>query len=374
MNFLACVKLDVVSSLTLVYGGSRLIDALKGAWQNATGDEVMSEMLDAMITYARLGLPVLPLIPGKKEPLCTGVFQHGFKDATTDEALIRACLAAYPNANAGIRMGVVREDGTAVGVIDEDNKDTKGDKPAKDGRADIDELEARLGPLPRTYTVNTTSINSETGNRGKQYYFIIPNELLDATLKGQLAYGVDLKIRDCYVVAPPSVVNGRTYEADGILGNFAEMPAAWAAACIKPPLVITRTPRSSDGETICTCYGIDMFDVLTVPPRARKSADWYVFGHPIHDSTSGTNLHVRANGGGWKCWRHDTSGDALTWVAVREGFIDCAQAGPLDAETVKQCVAVLRGEGKIREDKPNDEPNSGPRRRQFGLKLRGSGG
>ena len=103
----------------------------------------------------------------------------------------------------------------------------------KDGRADIVELENRLGPLPRTFTAHTTSANSETGDRGAQYYFKFLGELRDAPLKKQLAPGVDLKIKDCYIVAPPSVMNGRSYGSNGDINDVAELPPTWIGERIK---------------------------------------------------------------------------------------------------------------------------------------------
>ena len=47
-------------------------------------------MLEAALEYAAHGWPVFPLAPNAKTPLTA----HGFKDATTDEAQIRALLSA----------------------------------------------------------------------------------------------------------------------------------------------------------------------------------------------------------------------------------------------------------------------------------------
>ena len=329
---------------------------------------MLPPLLDAALRYADNDIPVLPLMPGHKEPLTWDSFRHGFKDATLDTTLIEECWESNPDANIGLRMGVERSDGSIVGVIDEDNKDSKEGQPAKDGHSDMLDLAVRLGALPSTRTVLTTSSNSETGQRGKQHYVTIPAILNNATLKSQLAYGVDLKFRDCYVVAPPSVVNGQMYETersyfmgDGRryefetgLHELCELPEAWAAECIKPAPVIARTTMRNTGGTICERYSINMFDVIDVPASTKRSGDWYAFTHPIHDSSNGTNLHVKSDGSGWKCWRHETGGDALTWVAVREGFVSCAHAGPLDIDTLKECLAVLRREGLIEDE--NERP------------------
>ena len=50
--------------------------------------------LDAALDYARKGIPIFPANPLDKKPLTA----NGFKDATTDEAQIRAWWLKWPNA------------------------------------------------------------------------------------------------------------------------------------------------------------------------------------------------------------------------------------------------------------------------------------
>ena len=298
-----------------------------------------NDMLNAALDYARRGWPVLPLVPGRKSPITT----HGFKDATTDEAQIREWWRRYPIANIGLRMGY----DSGIGVIDEDNKD------GKDGRADVIALAARLGPLPSTFTVYTASENRETGNRGAQYYFTFPGELRDALLKKQLAPGVDLKLKDSYVVAPPSVINGRAYEAAaaGDIDSIAAIPPTWIAECIKPAPTLDdwrhlERPRGA-GLSICDEYNIHLNDVLDVPSDARKTSEGYLIKHPIHGASGDGNVSLNMSRDLWHCFRHDTGGDPLTYLAVREGFIDCEDAGPLDRDIIKRCLEELRKEGKV---------------------------
>ena len=310
-----------------------------------------NELLDAALGYARRGWLVLPLIPGKKTPLTFGNFQHGYKDATTDEGEIRECWLKNPNANIGLRPGYE----SGFGVTDEDNKNEPG-KEIKDGRGDIVALEKCLGALPRTFTVYTASQNKETGNRGAQYYHKFPIELRDAVLKKQLAPGVDVKMKNCYVVAPPSVVNGRAYEAGDINNDIVELPPAWVGEYIKPELTLDdwrgagRRPRGS-GPSICEEYNLHMSDVLDLSANARRTGNNnYLIKHPVHGATGDGNMSIDAGRDIWYCHRCDGRGDPLTWVAVRERFIDCADTGPLDRDTIKQCLDVLRAEGKVPEE------------------------
>ena len=57
--------------------------------------------LDAALEYASGRMPVFPCNPLDKKPLTA----HGFKDATTDEAQIRAWWTRWPNAMVGAPTG-----------------------------------------------------------------------------------------------------------------------------------------------------------------------------------------------------------------------------------------------------------------------------
>ncbi|MGA2885022.1 MAG: phage/plasmid primase, P4 family [Halobacteriota archaeon] len=107
--------------------------------------------------------------------------------------------------------------------------------------------------------------------------------------------------------------------------------------------------NSNSGVTICEQYDIQMCDVIAVPLNARKTSSGYLFKHPVHGATGQGNLFVNPRLNLWYCFRCGAGGDPLTYVAVREGFIECNQAGPLDKETVKKCIDVLRHDGLVPE-------------------------
>jgi len=87
-----------------------------------------TSMLDEALTLAGCGFVVFPLHPRTKTPAT----EHGFKDATTDVAQIRAWWTKTPDANIGIATG---EASGGLVVIDIDVDEAKG----KDGRRSVPE-------------------------------------------------------------------------------------------------------------------------------------------------------------------------------------------------------------------------------------------
>lgn len=72
----------------------------------------------------------------------------------------------------------------------------------------------------------------------------------------------------------------------------------------------------------------------------QKRGNEYSGSHPVHGSTGKNNFTVNTSKNVWHCFRHDTGGGPLLWLAVKHGIIECSQAVP----------GVLRGE-KFKEAK-----------------------
>jgi len=139
-------------------------------------------MLAHAIAYARAGIPVLPLVPGGKNPATT----HGKDDATTDLAQIEQWWTRRPRSNIGVRPlhGQV--------VLDVDVQ--------HGGPAFMEALRDRYGPLPSTWVART--------GQGGQHIWL----RCDGPFRGKLGTGVDIKSHSGYLVAPPSIhPNGNRY-------------------------------------------------------------------------------------------------------------------------------------------------------------------
>lgn len=167
-------------------------------------------MLDAALSYARRGWPVLPVAPGGKVPAT----QHGVLDATTDEARIREWWGANPQANVGIAAGAR----SGLMVLDID--------PRNGGEDSWGRLLTQAGPLPDTPQQLTAG--------GGEHYVVRYDPRIRSS---KLADGIDLLADGRYFVAWPSEVGGRRYEweascdpADGV--DPAPLPDAWAQAIL----------------------------------------------------------------------------------------------------------------------------------------------
>lgn len=167
--------------------------------------------LAAALDYARRGIPVLPLHgiaikwDGERRctcghPKCSSPGKHpktanGVKDATTDEAQIRAWAPLFDEGNIGIATG----EASGIVVLDVD--------PRHGGDASLASWIAQHGHLPVGPRVLT-------GGGGEHYFMSRPDGGLGNST-ARLGKGLDIKADGGYVVAAPSNhISGGRYEWD----------------------------------------------------------------------------------------------------------------------------------------------------------------
>ena len=178
--------------------------------------------LEVALDYAGFGWPVLLLhsIDGGRctcgRSDCHSVAkhprtEHGLRDATTDQSIMRSWWSRCPNANVGILTG--QRSGFVVLDVD----------PQHGGSKTLSDLEGRFGRLPKTLV-------SRTGNGGRHILFQHPGYYVK-TKQGALGAGLDIKGDGGYIVAPPSLHrSGQHYrwEGSGPLSAFQIAPLpAW---------------------------------------------------------------------------------------------------------------------------------------------------
>jgi len=187
----------------------------------------VNELLAAALRYAAAGWPVFPCKPGSKEPLT----RHGFKDATTDPAVIRAWWACWPDANVAIATGAPGPD-----VLDVDNGDDSG-------WSAFNQLQRR-GLLAGAFAF----VRTRSG--GLHAYYAGTGQRCTAKIGGA---ALDYRAAGGYVLAPPSYVGA---DAKGPAGRYeviekrpttgAPFDLAAAATVLAPPR--PRRPRSAQSS------------------------------------------------------------------------------------------------------------------------------
>jgi hypothetical protein len=174
----------------------------------------MTNNLEHAAALAALGWRVHPLRAGSKLPMLPG-WQHA---ATNEAATVTAWWTETPAAGIGIATGA------PVFVLDVDTANGKA------GAASLAALIAQHGPLPQTLT-------SRTASGGLHYYFASAEPIRNSA--GKVGDGLDIRGAGGFVVAPPTIIDGRAYQwAD--LPPIAPAPAWLVAAALAAAPVADR--------------------------------------------------------------------------------------------------------------------------------------
>jgi hypothetical protein len=142
-----------------------------------------STALEVALAYARAGIPVFPCNPLNKRPLT----RHGFKDATTNETVIKGWFEIWPNALNGVPCGPL----SGWVVVDKDRKDPN----VADGVATW-----RLW-LKQRGKVVTRQHSTPTNNGGHEVFIWEPG--CGSIPLGTLGPGIEIKGEGGYIIVPP---------------------------------------------------------------------------------------------------------------------------------------------------------------------------
>jgi len=73
---------------------------------------------------------------------------------------------------------------------------------------------------------------------------------------------------------------------------------------------------------------IPITSVIDITGFKKTPSGEYYGVHPIHGSKTGMNFFVNPDKNMWHCFRHDSGGDSIAWLAIKEGICDCSDFGP----------------------------------------------
>jgi len=153
----------------------------------------MNALLKAALLLAGKGKRVFPCQPQGKEPITP----HGFKDATTEPAVINGWWSNTPEANLAIATGT--DSGLVVLDVDVDAE------CGKNGEATLAQLEQGHGKLPAT-------LEARTPRGGRHLYFRHPgNATRIPCSTDRLGKGLDVRADGGYVLVAPSQTSRGEY-------------------------------------------------------------------------------------------------------------------------------------------------------------------
>ena len=213
------------------------------------------------------------------------------------------------------------------------------------------------------------TLTVKTGGGGKHYYFKIddssglPDKIImfDKEKKdddGEPIHLGEIYIRgNIYVVGPNSIhPNGSTYELVGdrepVTITVDRLKDILSRVDWNDPekiieIKIDKKERAEIGTSLTEVLGINIEDVCR-PENAKSSINEIIGAHPVHGSKTGNNLSINPSKNQWHCFRCNSGGDPITWIAVEAGIIQCgdAHAGCLeDPEIFKQVIEELERRG-----------------------------
>jgi len=173
----------------------------------------------AALELAQRGFFVFPLATNSKTPITL----RGHRDATTDPKRIDELWRRRPSANLGIACGA-----SELVVVDIDVKHKV------DGWDSLTSAMDALGQLPGPTRM------ASTPSGGAHLYFRAPEGVEIRNSVGKLGPGLDVRALGGYVVAPPSVIDGKAYGWD-VTEAAKTLPKRWAEALQKPE---PRSPKA----------------------------------------------------------------------------------------------------------------------------------
>lgn len=218
----------------------------------------MNAILQAALAYATAGIPVFPCASDKRPRT-----KHGYKDATTDPAVIADWWGQWPDALIGVPTGAA----SGIAVLDLDVKPDKG----KDGTAHVPDWQSRSHIIART--------------QGGGVHLYFKAEGAPHCTSDVIAVGVDTRGNGGYVVAPPSP--GYTW-LNG--SDFSTLPL-WPDDLRPKKKERQRKPALTDSSNAAARYLDDSplaAAVLAMHNRDVGWDSWNEVGMAIWGATSGS--------------------------------------------------------------------------------------
>ena len=262
---------------------------------------------------------IIPL--GQKSPIGKAWDEPGGSNYGHEDPMLAGYLAS--GWNYGVVAGL-----SGLAVVDIDN---------------LQEADALgiLARLPETFQVRT-------GGGGQHHYYWCPGlrrisfyhpEKLDAS--GSALHLGEVQCEGQQVVAPGSLHKSRRrYEVirDVAISCITEQEIIQALAGLKFSRAREKEPKTSgcaqefplpryrDGILLGALIPID--SIVWPKGQVERHGQELRGAHPLHGSESKDNFSINLGQNCWHCWRHETGGGPLEFLAMQMGLLDCGEVRP----------------------------------------------
>lgn len=259
-----------------------------------------------------------------------GAIEHGWQDHPYE--------AADPELQTWLRVGNNYGVKCGEGIVE----------------LDLDEEFFQLYPelaqkLPKTFTVESGS------QKGQHRYYrsdITDNATLLTYVEGKQVNVGNIQARNKYVVGP-----GCNHYTGGTYRIINDAPIAWISEeqveQVFGELLKWSQKQQAFNEIQAKWEGkqiglqIPISEIIDLSDMRSIGRDEYQGSHPIHGSTTGVNFCVNVAKNCWHCFRCNSGGGPLSWLAVREGLMECEEArrGVLKGDLFWKAVEIAEREG-----------------------------
>jgi P4 family phage/plasmid primase-like protien len=212
--------------------------------------------------------------------------------------------------------------------------------------------------------LNTLTIQSGRGKSGKHFYL-----RSDATENGVIINTKtrenlgNIQVHDKYAVGP----NCRHYTG-GVYKIINDAPLAYVTKKQLEEIFgdnlqwahqqrLEHEHEAIEEKTQAQIPLEKLIDLSQLKPTSKGE---YQGAHPIHGSQTGQNFCVNVDKNVWHCFRCNSGGGGLVWIAVKHGLLECheAQKGALRGEKFIEALELAKKEGfdvKLHDEKINPD-------------------
>jgi len=105
--------------------------------------------------------------------------------------------------------------------------------------------------------------------------------------------------------------------------------------------------EESEQETEQIGQAIPLKELINLSELQLTSRNEYQGSHPLHGSSTGQNFCVNTDKNVWHCFRCNSGGGGLMWIAVKNGILKCheAQKGALRGEKFVKTIKLAQEQG-----------------------------